>query len=119
METINLSEIKRLLRRAQIDIEVVLHAMETKILVGEINRPEAPKPKRIYRKKVKDRSPDPNSVRGIPMSDKAIDKPLLPEDKNTFYDAKTVIKGSKRVGIKKDDPPVDTSIEHFDRIKKA
>ena len=22
-------------------------------------------------------------------------------------------------GIKKDDPPVDTSIEHFDRIKKA
>ncbi len=40
MESVNVSEIKGLLLRAQKDIALAVHWIENKILIGEINRPE-------------------------------------------------------------------------------
>ena len=56
MDVINISEIRKYLGRMQIDLEIVLHAIDTKVLVGEINRPEAPaekKPRKKRTRKVK------------------------------------------------------------------
>ena len=39
METVNVSDVKGLISKAHATLCVVLHALDTKILVGEINRP--------------------------------------------------------------------------------
>ena len=137
-EIIKVSDLKSLVSKAHATLCVIIHALDTKVLVGEINRPEMPVAKfarkRRTKKEMEVRQPK-SSMRNPPPPTMDLEKeyqagrtpPILseanrignpPEDKNTFYDAKTVInKGSKRVGIRND--PVDTSIEHFDRIKKA
>ncbi len=47
---INVSDLKKLIATAHANLCVVLHALNTKILVGEINRPENSPPK-IKRKR--------------------------------------------------------------------
>jgi len=56
MEIINVSEIKSLVIKAQTALSVALHALNTKILIGEINHPETPaekKPRKKRTRKVK------------------------------------------------------------------
>ncbi len=77
MDTVQVSEIRTLLGRMQIDLSIVLHAMDTKILVGEINRPatsmeKKPRKKRTPKVKVEDSSPSCN------LADKFLDS-------NPFY----------------------------------
>ena len=88
MEIIRVSEIKDLLERAHKSLSIALHVLETKILVGEINRPEIFKAKRVYKKKIKTEvkvsvpfNPDVN----------------LPEDQNTFYSKPKRIRRKKEV----------------------
>ena len=79
METIKIFEIKRLILNAQSALAVALHAIETKIIIGEIHHPEAPKPKRVYRKKVKaEIKTFSGGVLGGPEK-------TLPEDKSPFF----------------------------------
>ncbi len=40
-ETVKVSDVKSLIAKAHATLCVVIHALDTKILVGEINRPEA------------------------------------------------------------------------------
>ena len=49
--TINLSEVKKLIATAHATLCVVIHALDTKVLVGEINRPSATPPPKIKRKR--------------------------------------------------------------------
>jgi len=42
MEIINLSDVKKLIGTAHATLCILLRALETKTLIGEINRPEAP-----------------------------------------------------------------------------
>ena len=93
METIKIFEIKRLIWEAQRSLAIALHAIETKVLIGEINRPEAPKPKRIYRKKAEietiKRSSASGRFRDVPPVEHAEKFPetlkSLSEDKSPFY----------------------------------
>jgi len=39
METVNVSDLKKLIATAHATLCVVIHALDTKVLVGEINRP--------------------------------------------------------------------------------
>ena len=50
METVNVSEIRSLLLKAQSSLAVALHGIENKTLIGEINRPTNSPPK-IKRKR--------------------------------------------------------------------
>ncbi len=53
---INVSDVKSLIAKAHATLCVVLHALETKVLVGEINRPGIPaekKPRKKRTRKVK------------------------------------------------------------------
>ena len=113
MEIIKLSEVKDLLSKSHKLLSVVLHALENKALIGEINRPSVSAEKKPRKK----RTPIEPGMIIANILDSS-----LPEDKSPFF---TRPKGRRKKalyepnGIKKDDPPVDTSIEHFDRIKKA
>ncbi len=42
MDTINLSDVKKLIATAHATLCILLHALDTKVLVGEINRPSDP-----------------------------------------------------------------------------
>ena len=56
MDTVQLSDIRSLLSKAQASIAVALHDLDTKILIGEINRPETPvekKPRKKRTRKIK------------------------------------------------------------------
>ena len=53
MDTVNVSEITSLMLKAQAALAVALHALNTKILVGEINRPEAPVEKKPRKRRTK------------------------------------------------------------------
>jgi len=54
MDTINFSDVKKLIATAHQTLCVVIHALETKILVGEINHPaEAPSPKTKRKRRTK------------------------------------------------------------------
>ncbi len=62
MESVNVSEIKGLLLRAQKDISLAIHWIENKILIGEINRPEIliekkPRKKRTPKVKIENSLP--------------------------------------------------------------
>jgi len=93
METINLSEIKRLILEAQRSLAIALHAIETKVLIGEINRPEPPKPRRNRRKKAEIEAAkgtsDSGRFRDVPPVEHAEKFPetlkSLSEDKSPFY----------------------------------
>jgi len=50
MEIVNVSEVKSLILKAQTALAVALHALNTKILIGEINHPSDSPPK-IKRKR--------------------------------------------------------------------
>ena len=51
MESIHVSEVKSLILKAQTALSVALHALNTKILVGEINHPETPAEKKPRKKR--------------------------------------------------------------------
>ncbi len=42
MDTVNVSDVKTLISKAHATLCILLHALDTKILVGEINRPSDP-----------------------------------------------------------------------------
>ena len=93
MDIINISEIRKYLGRMQIDLEIVLHAIDTKVLVGEINRPEAPAEKKPRKKRVrKVKVVEP----GIVIAN-ILDSSLPDADKNsTFYGKKERKKREKK-----------------------
>ena len=76
--TINLSDVKKLIATAHATLCVVIHALDTKILVGEINRPEPlaeKKPRKRRTKKEMEvcqpkssmRNPQPTDLTPSPM----------------------------------------------------
>ena len=50
---INVSDLKKLIATAHATLCVVIHALNTKILVGEINRPETPVEKKVRKKRTR------------------------------------------------------------------
>ncbi len=52
-ETVKVSDIKKLIATAHATLCVVLHALNTKILIGEINHPEAPSEKKPRKRRTK------------------------------------------------------------------
>ena len=53
MDIVNLSEVKSLILKAQTSLAVALHALNTKILIGEINHPETPVEKKVRKKRTR------------------------------------------------------------------
>jgi len=53
MEIVNVSEVKSLVLKAQTALAVALHALNTKILIGEINHPETPVEKKVRKKRTR------------------------------------------------------------------
>ena len=101
MESVNVSDIKNLLIRAQVSIVVALHDLDTKILIGEINRPATmveKKPRKKRTQKVKaENFPLPDS----PPEDQGPFIKLAEKDDHPFY-------GKKRERKKKEsDMPVE------------
>ncbi len=95
MDTINVSDVKSLIAKAHATLCVVLHALDTKILVGEINRPlnSPPKIKRKRRTK-KEMGSAPVKMnlekeyqagRTSPILSEANRIGNLPEDKDPFF----------------------------------
>ena len=76
------------------DAQTAIHYLEGRSLIGEINRPSVsaekkPRKKRTPKVKIKEVwSPGKESVPSNP-----------PEDKNIFYNAKTVIKRSRKKAL--------------------
>ncbi len=91
MERVNVSEIKGLLLRAQKDIALAIHWIDTKILIGEINRPEILAEKKARKKRVPKVKVDDSSP--IVLN-------LVKDGNHPFY-------GKKR-GRKKKEAPVPT-----------
>ena len=94
MDAINVSDLKKLIATAHATLCVVIHALNTKILVGEINRPAEvpyPKVKRKRRTKVEIAMDTPASRIGMDLEKEyqaeRHDPLNLPDaDKgNTFY----------------------------------
>ena len=83
MDAINFSDLKKLIATAHQTLCVVLHALNTKILVGEINRPTDPAPK-IKRKR---RTKREMSASGIPPVAGMSNLPDADEG-STFYQKK-------------------------------
>jgi len=117
MEIVKVSEILDLVKKIHKDAQTAIHYLEGRSLVGEINRPNVSAEKKPRKK----RTPKLKVIEPGMIIANILDS-SLPEDKSPFF---TKPKGRRKKalyepnGIKKDDPPVDTSIEHFDRIKKA
>ncbi len=107
METINLSDVKKLIATAHSTLCVVLHALDTKILIGEINRPlnSPPKIKRKRRTKAEmafmppikmDLEKEYQAGRTSPSLSEANRIGNLPEDKDPFF-AKAKKKREKKI----------------------
>jgi len=118
MEIVKVSEILDLVKKIHKDAQTAIHYLEGRSLIGEINRPSVSAEKKPRKK----RTPKVKVIEPGMIIANILDS-SLPEDKSPFF---TKPKGRRKkvyidppYGIKKDDPPVDTSIEHFDRIKKA
>ncbi len=50
---INVSDIKKLIATAHATLCIIIHALDTKVLVGEINRPDAPVEKKVRKRRTK------------------------------------------------------------------
>ncbi len=59
METIHIDEVKEKLAEIEGKVSTLRILLESRILVGEINRPASPKPKREYVRKAKVQPPPP------------------------------------------------------------
>ncbi len=92
METIHVSELRTTLidLREEIkeSINAIIKAIDTKILVGEINRPEVPVEKKVRKKRT------PKVVEPGLVVANILDA-SLPEDKSTFYGKKRGRRGRK------------------------
>lgn len=93
MDTVNVSDIKKLLNRVQFDVKIMLHDLDTKVLIGEINRPETqvektPRKKRTTKVKVDDfPSPTLNPVDKLLYADHPFyDKPKRGRKKKMLPD---------------------------------
>ena len=75
METLTMKEIVGILVFIENEISNLIDDIHKKVIIGEINRPEVPKAKRAYRKKVKFQG---TKILEVPST-------TLPEDQNTFY----------------------------------
>jgi len=95
MEQINVSDLKSLIAKAHATLCVVIHALDTKILVGEINRPEASAEKKPRKRRTKkemgaapkmDLEKEYQAGRTSPiLSEANKDIGNLPEDKDPFF----------------------------------
>jgi len=106
-EIIKVSDLKSLVSKAHATLCVIIHALDTKVLVGEINRPEMPVAKfarkRRTKKEMEVRQPK-SSMRNPPPSPMDLEKEYqtgrtsdlilpespkppddLPEDKDPFF----------------------------------
>ncbi len=98
MDMINLSDLKSLISKAHATLCVVLHALETKVLVGEINHP-SPSPPKIKRKRRTKKEIALNATAGhvgmnlekeyqierLPTLIPTLQEKDLPEDKDPFF----------------------------------
>jgi hypothetical protein len=90
MDTVQLSDIRSLLSKAQASIAVALHDLDTKILIGEINRPAIMVEKKLRKK----RTPRAKVEDFLP--------PISPNPVDESLDADHPFYGKKREGKKKE-----------------